>query len=563
MKLTNWNYRRLAIVGAIAAMVVIGIAAVASRKPKVEYDTYQVKSGLLRQTVQVTGEVVSSADVDLKFETAGRVQSIAVKVGDVVKAGDVLASLSGSNERIGVQKAQAALLSAQASLDRTLKGATVEDIHVTEVAVANAETALEQARQSLADTTVSNAASSQKAYGDLDGQVESLYLKSASAMQTLKNDVFDAVGTLRPDILSSDSGTQNQALADYSAARTAIVSMDAGIALFRAASSPADWDRLSAGLLNEAKVVRQSVQSANALMQSAIPVGGTAQTAFDVRKTEVKAAWVDLNAVVSSTEAQKNTVGSTIASNAASLNAATQSVSTAQGALESAKASLSLKRAPATSYDIAAARASVTQAAAALGEANLAFDRTRIRAPFDGTIAQVISRVGSTATVNDVVLKLHGDNVYEIEADVPETDVAKIRTGLKAVITLDAYGDDVKFGGELTSIDTAQTVIQDVVYYKTRFRLAAEDRAVRTGMTASIEVVTQERADALVVPQRAIREDAETGGKYVRTLVNGVETRKDVVIGLRGDDGFVEILSGLSVGEEVILAIRENGQIKR
>lgn len=561
MKLPNWNYKRLAVYGAVAAVVIIGISALASRKPKTEYDTYEVKSGLLRQTVQVTGEVVSSADVDLKFEAAGRVQSIAVKVGDAVKAGDILASLNGSNERIGVQKAQAALLSAQASLDRTLNGATGEDVHVTEVAVANAETSLEEAQRSLADTTVSNAASLQKAYGDLGGQIESLYLKSTSAMQILRNDVFEGLGTLRSDISSSDNLTQDQSLAAYAAARTAIASMDIDITLYRAASEHADLDRLSSALLNDAKTVRQSAQLANALMQSAIPVGGTAQTAFDARKTEVKSAWVDLNAVVSSTEAQKNTVVSTIASNAAALSAATQSVSTAQGALESAKASLALKKAPATSYDISSARASVTQAAAALGEANLALDHTRIRAPFDGQIAQVVSRVGSTVTSNDIVLKLHGDNVYEIEADVPETDVAKMRTDMKADITLDAYGDDVKFVGELTSIDTAQTVIQDVVYYKTRFRLAADDaHAVRTGMTANIDVATAQRDNVFFVPQRAIKQNGE---KYVYVLANGQEIKKTVETGLYGDDGLVEITSGLNAGDQVILAVRVDGKLRK
>ncbi|HTK60684.1 MAG TPA: hypothetical protein VL283_05790, partial [Candidatus Baltobacteraceae bacterium] len=152
----------------------------------------------------------------------------------------------------------------------------------------------------------------------------------------------------------------------------------------------------------------------------------------------------------------------------------------------------------------------------------------------------------------------HGDDVYEITADVPETDVAKLAAGLKAEITLDAYGDGVKFDGTLTSIDTAQTVIQDVVYYKTRFLLDAQGKEIRAGMTANVKIVAQERDDVLAVPQRALRQDGE---RSVRVLENGQEVKKVVVVGLFGDDGMVEIVSGLSGGEQVILAKRRNGKI--
>jgi multidrug efflux pump subunit AcrA (membrane-fusion protein) len=565
MKLPNWNWKRVGLIAAGALALVLVVRAFIPNAPKIDYDTQTVERGTLRQTVQVTGEVVSSADIDLKFETAGRVKSIAVKVGATVKEGDLLASIDDRNERIRVQSASAALQSAQANLDRVLNGATAEDIHVSEVAVANAETALAQARQSLADAEASGAAALQKAYGDLGGQMETLFQKASSAMQTLKNDVYDSSSQLRYDISSPDYALQSQALSTYAAAQGAFTSMQMSLTMYRASATDADRDSRSAAIIADAKTVRDAAQLSNALMQASVPTSGTTQAAFDARRANVRAAWIDVNAAVNAAESQKLIVASTIASNSASINAAERTVQTAEGALESAKATLALKKAPVTAYDIASARASVSQASATLGEASLALERTRIRAPFAGVIAAVSGRVGTTVSGADVIIKLHGEDVYEVEASVPETDIAKLRVGMKAEMRLDAYGDDVVFAGELATIDTAQTVIQDVVYYKTRFRFTTQDAdtPVRAGMTASVDVTTVEHADVLIVPQRSIREDIETGQKYVRLLVGGVETRRDVEIGVRGDGGLIEIVSGLSGGEEVILAIREDGKIRK
>jgi HlyD family secretion protein len=561
MTMPKLHWKKIALYGGIVVGTMLVIGAFAKRGPKIEYDTHTVERGTLRQTVQVTGEVVSSADIDLKFEGSGRVRTISTNVGAVVKANDILAVLDDRNERVRMQSAQASLQSAQANLDRLVNGVTPEDLRVSEVAVANAEIALGQAKQASADAKVSSVATLEKVQTDMDGQIETLYLKVSTAMQVMKNDVFDATGSLRNDFYTSDTVLAAQTSSTYGMARTDFARMENDLAAYRAADR-AGKDARIPSLFIEARSVRLSAQLATDLMQVSTPNSLTTQTAFDTRKANMRAAWVDLNAAVNAAESQKQLVSTTIASNSATLNAAEQNVRTYEGALESAKASLALKKAPATSYDLSAARASVSQASAALGEASIALDRTRIRAPYDGTIAAVLGRVGSTVTSAETILKLHGNDVYEVEADVPETDIAKLRAGMKAEMTLDAYGDDTSFEGELATIDTAQTVIQDVVYYKTRFRFVGNGQPVRAGMTASVTVVTIERADVLIVPQRAVREDEE-GKKYVRVLENEKEKRLDVQLGTRGDDGLIEVLQGLVGGEKVILSIRENGQVKR
>jgi RND family efflux transporter MFP subunit len=544
--------------GLVVVAVIVGSRIAASRPQKIEYDTYDVARQSLKQTVQVTGEVASTQDVDLKFETSGRLKAISKNVGDLVKANEVVAILDDRSQSVDVQKAQAALLSAQASLSRVLNGSTPEQLRIDEVNAENAETSLERARQSLTDTQASGSASLAKAYGDLGGQLESLFLRSSSAMQTLKSDIFESIGSMRSDISSPDASTQAQALSAFGAAGSALGSMDADIVSYRNSATPAESDRLADAIIAAGQKIRNAAALANAVMQGSAPIGGTSEAAFDARKNEVKSAWNDMNGSVNAAVSQKLVVASTSASNIGTLNASQQAVKSAEGALESAKASLALKKAAATTADISSARAGVASSQAALGSAQLAYEKTRIRAPFAGTIAQIPGRAGSTVSPADVVVKLHGDGIYEIVADVPETAVAKLSTGMKAVITLDAYGENVKFEGQLTSIDTAQTVIQDVIYYKTRFMLVSQEKSIRAGMTANVTVVAQEHADVLVVPQRAIRVN---GNKTVRVLENDQPVSKTVETGLFGDEGLVEITSGLSGGEKVILAARQGGKI--
>ena len=82
---------------------------------------------------------------------------------------------------------------------------------------------------------------------------------------------------------------------------------------------------------------------------------------------------------------------------------------------------------------------------------------------------------------------------------------------------------------------------------------------IRPGMTANVTVITHRVDGAIVVPQRAILEK-NGGDKIVRLLTDstlGTYTEVPVTIGMRGDDGFTQILSGLSVGQEVVTFIKE------
>jgi multidrug efflux pump subunit AcrA (membrane-fusion protein) len=146
---------------------------------------------------------------------------------------------------------------------------------------------------------------------------------------------------------------------------------------------------------------------------------------------------------------------------------------------------------------------------------------------------------------------------YEVKVDIPETDISKLKLGDAAEITLDAFGDDIKFSGQIINMEPGSTDISDVVYYKVTITISDSEKDVKPGMTANVKINTDSRTEALSIPLRAIRTDGSK--KYVKVLVAGNKDPMEVVVklGIRADNGRVEILEGLAVGDMVVLSIKQ------
>jgi len=156
------------------------------------------------------------------------------------------------------------------------------------------------------------------------------------------------------------------------------------------------------------------------------------------------------------------------------------------------------------------------------------------------------------------------NNNFEIEVDISESDINKIKIGDETTVTVDAFSDDLVFSGKVVFIEPAQTLAQDVVYYRVKIEftelnkintdLASRGLALKSGMTTNLIITTDKRETVLQVPARAIIE--KDGQKIVRVLENQKIREAVVSTGLRGDEGLIEILSGLHEGEEVITFIK-------
>ncbi len=236
--------------------------------------------------------------------------------------------------------------------------------------------------------------------------------------------------------------------------------------------------------------------------------------------------------------------------------AAKAGVDSAREALNVAEAKLKKTEAPANKHEVYLNQAKIKRANAAIKKIDKQIENSKIYANIDGTITKVNFEVGEQVTAVQSVLTLLSDEKFEIELLVAETDIAKVNIGDIAIITLDAFGDDVKFHGTVSSVEPAATEVQDVVYYKVKIPLQTENRNVKAGMTANVDIITNKKDNVIIIPGRAVIVK-NNGNKFVRVLINNNIHEVPVVIGMRGDDGLVEIVSGIKVGAEVITSIIE------
>ena len=168
-------------------------------------------------------------------------------------------------------------------------------------------------------------------------------------------------------------------------------------------------------------------------------------------------------------------------------------------------------------------------------------------------------KVGENVVANQDVLGIISDG-FSIKVDISEADISKVSVEDTVRITLDAYGDDVFFEGSVVDIEPAQTEISGVVYYNITILFDGEADAyeIRSGMTANVDILTDRKENVLVVPRRAVL--TQDGKKIVRVVTDtekGIFEERDVETGLSGDDGLVEIVSGVEEGEEIVTFLKE------
>ncbi len=233
--------------------------------------------------------------------------------------------------------------------------------------------------------------------------------------------------------------------------------------------------------------------------------------------------------------------------------AAESSVTSAKESWEVAKSRLSQLRAPARREDIDLYSSKVKQARAALDLIDRNIEDSKIRSPIDGKVVDIEYEPGEQVDRSLPAISVLAENELEIEVDISESDIAKVSVGDQASITLDAFGEDEIFKGAVEFIEPAETVIQDVIYYKVKVIFDEEPaklEKVKSGMTANVDVTTNIKKNVLVVPARAVIEKNDK--KYIKVWESGHAKEHEVEVGIRGDGGLVEVFNHVKPGNEVV-----------
>lgn len=148
----------------------------------------------------------------------------------------------------------------------------------------------------------------------------------------------------------------------------------------------------------------------------------------------------------------------------------------------------------------------------------------------------------------------------QIEVNVSEADIGKIKEGQEVDYTLDGYQDEI-FKGRVSQVRISPTTVSNVVTYTVVVKVDNDDLKLKPGMTANVSIITQKKENVLCVPSIALKYTPTTKGEIKRYDTQGIwvlrgskPVRETVEIGA-SDDTYTEITSGnIQEGDRIIVS---------
>ena len=214
---------------------------------------------------------------------------------------------------------------------------------------------------------------------------------------------------------------------------------------------------------------------------------------------------------------------------------------------------------------VRSADAAIASARARVRVSEEALENTNVRAPFDGVVIKKRTEVGETVSPFGVqgqatreggaIATIADLRELEVQTEVSENNVAKLRAGMPAEVKLQAYQDQI-FKGRVRDIFPSADRSKSIV--EVRVSILDADARVKPEMTASVtfeerrakETTATPARPVVLIPKRAVTE--RSGKPAVWVVLGGVAARRDVTIGADRIDQ-VEVLSGVVAGDAVIL----------
>lgn len=158
--------------------------------------------------------------------------------------------------------------------------------------------------------------------------------------------------------------------------------------------------------------------------------------------------------------------------------------------------------------DYLSANAQVVQGRASLDKAKIDLSYTNVVSPVDGIVISKEVELGQTvaASYQTPTLFLVAEDLtkMQIEVNISEADISKIKEGQRVDFNIDAY-PTTTFVGKVSQVRNAATTISNVVTYTVVVSVDNDDLKLKPGMTANVSIITAEANNALSVPNQALR----------------------------------------------------------
>jgi len=477
------------------------------------YDYYEVASRDLIQEVSVTGRVEPVDDVDLALEKGGKVDAVYVKIGDKVQMGKTLIHLDNDELLAQLAKEEANVKVQQAKLDELERGTRPEEIKIQEVKVANARVSLGDARKNLVD------------------KIQDAYTKSDDAIRNKTDQYFVNLKSLSPKIVFTIYDGSLKTILENSRLNIESRLTDWKTSL-QSLTISSDLNAYSDTTEQNLDYLKTFFANATFALNDLVPSSTITQATIDTYRADTSTARTNINTAITN------------------LSTAEEKLRTAESALTLAENELILKKAGTIPEQITAQGAQVESAKAQVKNIQAQIAKTILKSPIDGVITTQDAKVGEIISANTTIISIISNDKLQMKAGIPEADIAKIKIGDIAKVTLDAYGNEVVFEAKVVAVDPGETMIEGVATYETTLQFVRFDERIRSGMTANIDIAVDSRSNVLAIPQRFVKTfDKEKVVMLERA--DGTLEEWEVRTGLRSSDGYSEILSGLKEGDRI------------
>jgi HlyD family secretion protein len=215
--------------------------------------------------------------------------------------------------------------------------------------------------------------------------------------------------------------------------------------------------------------------------------------------------------------------------------------------------------------DLSVLETQVEQAGIGVESAELALRNTQLISPIDGVVGIINIRQNEFPNPSLPAMVIADPEGFHIKLNVDELDIGQIEVGQTAVVTIDALNDAQLTGVVARIAPVANTTPiggSAIVTYEVIVNLDPTDLPLRSGMTATVAIITDKAEDVIVIPNRVMHLDEATRTPYVEKIIDGVPTRVDITLGLRNEQ-YSEVVSGLEEGDQLAIRRIDTGDILR
>jgi|GEM_PF-791240 len=541
----------------IAALVVVALLAgggwwgykyyrtkSASTATQVRYMEGQVQKGNLRSTISGTGPVASVNGVSVKASQTGTVAQILAQDGQQVKAGQVIMILDNPTLRSSLQQAILDLNNARTSLDNLL-GPQETSVRGQQLKVQSARLTLQQRERDMQNLTVR---------APQGGVVSAVSVTEGSDVTS---------NSLLLSIYDDSAPTFTVGLSQQVAARV-LVGDKVKVDLTGMGSFEGTVQQSGSGATPTSGNRDATVPIAIALpAMPGIRAGMVGMATFNIPDLtyvvqgsgSIKSTLVEVRSKVAATISQLTVkegvrvkagdllVQFTSDTLALQLQQAENDLNTQEQALISLVDPMKDK-----SDTVLSLQQKIDQAQITLSTRQSDVDDLMVKAPVDGQISQLTPRVGDKITNNQALFRVADYGAMQVTISVDELDVAKVKVGQQATVTLDALPGKT-YQGKISKINPEGVFRNDIATFEVTMTIDKPE-GLMAGMNSTVNVVVENKQGVLVVPAQAVK--TQQGKSVVQQLVDGKPVSKEVQIGLKTSSQ-VEITGGLNEGDKVIV----------